>query len=235
MAATPSPGVTRKPRAPMPAEQGRPVRMRVAINLLPEDPKNPSGAHWFWTRVIPEMAKRLESGEELHLLVSPKSRHLAASQWDIPCPQCGGPLEAQPRPVRRQYGSDHTGVVTGEYRFGDTRHILSDISALQALGWEPRHAPTESVAAYAASLKGSRCTQGAALQLRLHQRWCACVLVREHRLHVGQPSDEAAASSPGNSPADRLRCAQRYPRRYFRGQTRQRKPGSESPHRGGIG
>src|SRR5499427_2257504 len=50
--------------------------MRVAINLLTEDPRNPSGAHWFWTRVIPEMAKRLTSGEELHLLVSPKSRHL---------------------------------------------------------------------------------------------------------------------------------------------------------------
>jgi glycosyltransferase involved in cell wall biosynthesis len=50
--------------------------MRVAINLLTEDPENPSGAHWFWTRMIPEMAKRLEFGEELHLLVSPKSRHL---------------------------------------------------------------------------------------------------------------------------------------------------------------
>jgi glycosyltransferase involved in cell wall biosynthesis len=50
--------------------------MRVAINLLTEDPANPSGAHWFWTRVIPEMAKRLEFGEELYLLVSPKSRHL---------------------------------------------------------------------------------------------------------------------------------------------------------------
>ncbi len=49
--------------------------MRVAINLLTEHPERPSGAHWFWTRVIPEMAKRLESGEELHLLVSPKSRH----------------------------------------------------------------------------------------------------------------------------------------------------------------
>jgi glycosyltransferase involved in cell wall biosynthesis len=52
------------------------VPMRVAINLLTEDPRNPSGAHWFWTRVIPEMAKRLESGEELYLLDSPKSRHL---------------------------------------------------------------------------------------------------------------------------------------------------------------
>jgi glycosyltransferase involved in cell wall biosynthesis len=50
--------------------------MRVAINLLTEDPEHPSGAHWFWTRVIPEMAKRLDTGEELHLLVSPKSRHL---------------------------------------------------------------------------------------------------------------------------------------------------------------
>src|SRR5690348_15137148 len=50
--------------------------MRVAINLLTENPEHPSGAHWFWTRVIPEMASRLESGEELHLLVSPKSRHL---------------------------------------------------------------------------------------------------------------------------------------------------------------
>jgi glycosyltransferase involved in cell wall biosynthesis len=50
--------------------------MRVAINLLTDDPEAPSGAHWFWTRVIPEMAKRLEHGEELYLLVSPKSRHL---------------------------------------------------------------------------------------------------------------------------------------------------------------
>jgi glycosyltransferase involved in cell wall biosynthesis len=50
--------------------------MRAAINLLTEDPERPSGAHWFWTRVIPEMASRLDSAEELYLLVSPKSRHL---------------------------------------------------------------------------------------------------------------------------------------------------------------
>ena len=50
--------------------------MRVAINLLTENPQHPSGAHWFWTRVIPEMAKRLEPDEELHLLVSRKSRHV---------------------------------------------------------------------------------------------------------------------------------------------------------------
>jgi dTDP-L-rhamnose 4-epimerase len=56
--------------------------------------------------------------------------------------------------VMRHYGSDRPGVVTGEYRFGDTRHILSDISALRALGWEPQHSPADSVAAYSAWLKG---------------------------------------------------------------------------------
>ena len=60
----------------MPAEQNRSARMRVAINLLSDDPRNPTGAHWGWTRMIPEMARRLEPGEELHLLVSPKSRLL---------------------------------------------------------------------------------------------------------------------------------------------------------------
>lgn len=56
--------------------------------------------------------------------------------------------------VMRQYGSDQPAAVTGEYRFGDTRHILSDISALRSLGWEPRRTPAESVAAYAAWLEG---------------------------------------------------------------------------------
>ena len=50
--------------------------MRVAINLLTEHPDRPSGAHFCWARVIPEMASRLEVGEELHLLVSPRSRPL---------------------------------------------------------------------------------------------------------------------------------------------------------------
>jgi glycosyltransferase involved in cell wall biosynthesis len=50
--------------------------MRVAINLLTDDPAHPSGAHWFWTRIIPEMTKRLTVNEEFHLLVSPKSRPL---------------------------------------------------------------------------------------------------------------------------------------------------------------
>src|SRR5215467_7700971 len=76
MSATQTPGAVGKQRSPLLAQASRKQRMRAAINLLTDDPDSPSGAHWFWTRVIPEMAKRLESDEELHLLVSPKSRHL---------------------------------------------------------------------------------------------------------------------------------------------------------------
>ncbi len=56
--------------------------------------------------------------------------------------------------VQAYYGSDQPGRVTGEYRFGDTRHIFSDISALEDLGWTPRRTPAESVAEYADWLKG---------------------------------------------------------------------------------
>jgi dTDP-L-rhamnose 4-epimerase len=56
--------------------------------------------------------------------------------------------------VRRQYGSDLKPLVSGEYRFGDTRHIVSDIGALSGLGWAPAHTPAESVAAYAEWVKG---------------------------------------------------------------------------------
>lgn len=56
--------------------------------------------------------------------------------------------------VQRRYSCDQVAVTTRQYRFGDTRHILSDISALRALGWEPRRGPAESVAAYASWLEG---------------------------------------------------------------------------------
>jgi dTDP-L-rhamnose 4-epimerase len=56
--------------------------------------------------------------------------------------------------VRRHYRSELTGQVSGEYRFGDTRHIVSDIDALMALGWAPKRTPVESVCEYAAWLEG---------------------------------------------------------------------------------
>ncbi len=45
----------------------------------------------------------------------------------------------------------HTGFsarASGKYRFGDTRHILSDISKLKGLGWAPKRDTHESVSAY---------------------------------------------------------------------------------------
>ena len=46
------------------------------------------------------------------------------------------------------FGSDLNPQVPGEYRFGDTRHIHSDISKLQRLGWEPQNDPRKSVSDY---------------------------------------------------------------------------------------
>ena len=56
--------------------------------------------------------------------------------------------------VRLQYGSDVPPSVPGEYRFGDTRHIISDTTALRSLGWEPQRTLVDSVAAYAEWVKG---------------------------------------------------------------------------------
>ena len=56
--------------------------------------------------------------------------------------------------VRLQYGSDRPGIVSGEYRFGDTRHIISDVAALEELGWKAQRTPVDSVAEYAAWLEG---------------------------------------------------------------------------------
>lgn len=43
--------------------------------------------------------------------------------------------------------------IPGEFRVGDTRHTLSDISKLNALGWQPKRTPYDSVAEYLDYLK----------------------------------------------------------------------------------
>jgi dTDP-L-rhamnose 4-epimerase len=56
--------------------------------------------------------------------------------------------------VRRQYGSELPARISGEYRFGDTRHIWSEVDALKQLGWVPTRTPADSVAEYAEWLRG---------------------------------------------------------------------------------
>jgi dTDP-L-rhamnose 4-epimerase len=44
--------------------------------------------------------------------------------------------------------SDYTPTASGKYRFGDTRHIFSDISKLKRLDWTPKRNVQDSVSAY---------------------------------------------------------------------------------------
>lgn len=47
------------------------------------------------------------------------------------------------------YGKrDYEPKACGKYRFGDTRHICSDVSKLKALGWKPKRTTHDSVSAY---------------------------------------------------------------------------------------
>jgi glycosyltransferase involved in cell wall biosynthesis len=74
-----SPSVGRSPRS---ARTDVHAHLRMALNLLTDDPSQPSGAHWCWTRIVPEMARRLRPGEELHLMLSPSARHYFPDDGD---------------------------------------------------------------------------------------------------------------------------------------------------------
>jgi dTDP-L-rhamnose 4-epimerase len=54
--------------------------------------------------------------------------------------------------VRSVFDKDIRPALPGLYRFGDTRHIHSNISELQSLGWKPEKTPIDSVRAYRAYL-----------------------------------------------------------------------------------
>lgn len=56
--------------------------------------------------------------------------------------------------VAKEFGrEDLKPRIPGLFRFGDTRHIFSDISKLRALGWEPQFTPADSVKLYRAYLE----------------------------------------------------------------------------------
>lgn len=50
--------------------------------------------------------------------------------------------------MQRVVGKEVAPIISGYYRYGDTRHIFSDISNLKSLGWEPHSNIEESIEAY---------------------------------------------------------------------------------------
>ena len=51
--------------------------------------------------------------------------------------------------VAKVHGKEYIrSKIPGEFRVGDTRHTLSDISKIKKLGWEPRRTPEDSVREY---------------------------------------------------------------------------------------
>ena len=60
---------------------------------------------------------------------------ITVNQFASACAEVYGIKNYQPKPC-------------GKYRFGDTRHIWSDISKLQSLGWEPQRTIHDSIIEY---------------------------------------------------------------------------------------
>jgi dTDP-L-rhamnose 4-epimerase len=62
--------------------------------------------------------------------------------------------------VANVYGyNDYNPRGCGKYRFGDTRHICSDISKLKLLGWEPKRTIEDSVLEYKEWLDTADCIE----------------------------------------------------------------------------
>jgi dTDP-L-rhamnose 4-epimerase len=55
--------------------------------------------------------------------------------------------------VREVYKSKRPATISGQFRFGDTRHICSDIAKLEQLGWAPRFGIKKSVEDYVKYLR----------------------------------------------------------------------------------
>jgi len=53
-------------------------------------------------------------------------------------------VEQYARLIARRMGKSIEPRIPGEFRFGDTRHIVSDIAKLSALGWQPQ-VPFETI------------------------------------------------------------------------------------------
>jgi len=61
--------------------------------------------------------------------------------------------------VEKTSGDEARSKTSGEFRFGDTRHSVSDISKIRTLGWKPINSIEKSVADYVAWLKEEEAIQ----------------------------------------------------------------------------
>jgi dTDP-L-rhamnose 4-epimerase len=58
----------------------------------------------------------------------------------------------------KEFGSDLEPLVPGEFRLGDTRHTISDVSRLEALGWQPAIPVEQNVREYVAWMREQQTT-----------------------------------------------------------------------------
>jgi len=61
--------------------------------------------------------------------------------------------------VAKIFGKEFKPEITGEFRFGDTRHIISSIAKLKTLGWEPKNSLEKSVMDYSLWLRNRQVTE----------------------------------------------------------------------------
>jgi len=61
--------------------------------------------------------------------------------------------------VEKTFRDEVSPEIRGEFRFGDTRHIVSNISKIKALGWKPMNSVEKSVGDYVAWLKQEEAIQ----------------------------------------------------------------------------
>lgn len=87
--------------------------------------------------------------------------------------------------VARVFGKSISPRVPGLYRFGDTRHIVSDLSRLQALGWSPKRTPEDSVRDYTAWLYQQDNVEDVLAYAERHMRQSGVVRAVRHQSQRG--------------------------------------------------
>ena len=58
--------------------------------------------------------------------------------------------------MAKVYGTKLAPIRDGSYRYGDTRHIFSDVSRLKNLGWEPTRSLQYSIQCYKEYLESQK-------------------------------------------------------------------------------